>query len=113
MKCFNHHDRDAFAVCQYCGKGLCLECIDKRNDSLLCKDSKTCAIKSDLLNQAYNQLSNNKGINLAMGSLFIILGIIGFVMSLPLIANPAGIVGIILFIIGVIYIKNAYSQNSK
>ena len=25
MKCYNHHDRDAFAVCKSCGKALCLE----------------------------------------------------------------------------------------
>ncbi len=27
MKCFNHHDRDAFGICKTCGKALCLECM--------------------------------------------------------------------------------------
>lgn len=113
MKCYNHHDRDAFAICQYCGKGLCLECLDTKNDSILCKNSKTCAIKSDLVNQAYNQLSNNKNIFLAIGILFVIFGIIGLIMSLPLIANIPGVVGITFVIIGIIYIKNAYSMKNK
>ena len=29
MKCYNHHDRDAFAVCKSCGKALCLECAEE------------------------------------------------------------------------------------
>jgi len=27
MKCFKHHVADAVAVCAYCGRGLCPECI--------------------------------------------------------------------------------------
>ncbi len=42
MKCFNHHDRDAFGVCKACGKGLCLECMKEDDGVILCKDSKTC-----------------------------------------------------------------------
>ncbi len=38
MKCFNHHDRDAFGICSVCGKGLCLECMEKVNDIITCKN---------------------------------------------------------------------------
>ncbi len=37
MKCYNHHDRDAFGVCKTCGKGLCLECLKEENGVILCK----------------------------------------------------------------------------
>ena len=43
MKCYNHHDRDAFAVCHSCGKGLCLECLKKGNGVIVCKDDPNCA----------------------------------------------------------------------
>ena len=34
MKCYNHHDRDAFAVCKSCGKALCLECAEEYKNTL-------------------------------------------------------------------------------
>ncbi len=39
MKCFNHHDRDAFGICTSCGKGLCLECMDATGENVVCKNS--------------------------------------------------------------------------
>ena len=42
MKCYNHHDRDAFGVCKACGKGLCLECIEKQDGIVVFKDSPKC-----------------------------------------------------------------------
>ena len=39
MKCYNHHDRDAFGICSVCGKGLCLECMNTKNDKVVCNDS--------------------------------------------------------------------------
>lgn len=43
MKCYNHHDRDAFGICKACGKGLCLECLKEDKGVLLCKDNDTCS----------------------------------------------------------------------
>ena len=40
MKCYNHHDRDAFAVCKSCGKALCLECAEEYKNTFICKGSK-------------------------------------------------------------------------
>ncbi len=40
MKCYNHHDRDAFGICTVCGKGLCLECMTGKKDVITCKDKK-------------------------------------------------------------------------
>ncbi len=48
MKCYNHHDRDAFGVCKSCGKGLCLECLKEDNGVILCKNNKIC---SSILNR--------------------------------------------------------------
>lgn len=37
MKCYYHHDRDAFGVCKVCGKGLCLECMATKTPEVKCK----------------------------------------------------------------------------
>lgn len=37
MKCFNHKERDAVAICKYCGKGLCEECAVQIDDVISCK----------------------------------------------------------------------------
>ncbi len=39
MKCYNHHDRDAFGVCTVCGKGLCLECMKQDSKDVRCKNN--------------------------------------------------------------------------
>lgn len=48
MKCFNHHDRDAFAVCKSCGKALCLECLEEYKGNYICKNSKRCRHIADV-----------------------------------------------------------------
>lgn len=43
MKCFNHHDRDAFGICRVCGKGLCLECLKETEfGHIICKNNDNC-----------------------------------------------------------------------
>lgn len=42
MKCYNHHERDAFGICKVCGKGLCLECMKNESGIIACKNDKTC-----------------------------------------------------------------------
>ena len=48
MKCYNHHDRDAFAVCKACGKALCLECAEEYKNEFICKDSPKCQHVADV-----------------------------------------------------------------
>ncbi len=42
MKCYNHHDRDAFGICKACGKALCLECMKEENGVIVCNNSLNC-----------------------------------------------------------------------
>ena len=52
MKCYNHHDRDAYGVCKACGKALCLECMSYDGDNIIyCKNDNQCRQKSDLNNE--------------------------------------------------------------
>jgi hypothetical protein len=36
MKCFNHRDREAIAICKHCGKGLCDECLIESHGTVSC-----------------------------------------------------------------------------
>ncbi len=65
MKCYNHHDRDAFGVCKICGKGLCLECMDKEDDMVICA------------NEHGRRLLSDKILNI----LFILVGLVCFVTA--------------------------------
>ena len=49
MKCYNHHDRDAFGICRICGKGLCLECMSQDQEhGIYCKNDNLCKQKSEI-----------------------------------------------------------------
>jgi hypothetical protein len=36
MKCFNHRDQDAVALCKQCGKGLCQHCLVESSAGTSC-----------------------------------------------------------------------------
>ena len=58
MKCYNHHDKDAFGICRICGKGLCLECMSHDKEyGIYCKNDSLCRKKSELNDKtlAYNE----------------------------------------------------------
>ncbi len=38
MNCFYHTNRAAIGNCVYCGKGLCADCYDERDEKLYCLD---------------------------------------------------------------------------
>lgn len=89
MKCYNHHDRDAFGVCQICGKGLCLECMDKDKDMVVCaNEHKKSALYNFILNflfivvaiicfvSAYND--NFDWFRIILGILSLSIGVDGF-----------------------------------
>ncbi len=40
MKCFNHNENEAVAICKSCSKGLCKECLTEINQSIAC--TSTC-----------------------------------------------------------------------
>ena len=40
MKCFNHHDKDAFGIDMITGKALCLECLETYKGRIIEKTMK-------------------------------------------------------------------------
>ena len=49
MKCYNHHDRDAFGICKICGKGLCLECLKEEKGVIVCKSGKCLDFSQNII----------------------------------------------------------------
>lgn len=39
MHCYNHQTKEAIGLCRHCFKGLCQECCQKNEDSLVCSES--------------------------------------------------------------------------
>ena len=37
MKCFNHRELDAIAVCKHCSRGICPQCVAEVGVSMACK----------------------------------------------------------------------------
>ncbi len=103
MKCFYHHDRDAFGICQACGKGLCLECMDTSNNITKCKNSPSCKEKVRLLNISYNNIRSTftkgqKIISIFVGLLFFISGLAGLFIA-PIVDDNFMIVPCIIFVV--------------
>ena len=79
MKCYNHHDRDAFGICKSCGKALCLECMNTEASDVICKNDLKCLHR---YNQAESMMNNvekmysktNVRRSIIIAVLFILLG---------------------------------------
>ena len=115
MKCYNHHDRDAFGICQSCGKALCLECMNTEVETVVCKNSVYC-------NDKYNQTkafvdnaniiysSKNKKTQKFIGLLFILLSIPFWFSAIVNFVDTISLLFAIFFIsFGVIIINKANS----
>ena len=53
MKCYNHHDRDAFGICKSCGKALCLECMSSESKNVICTNDLKCLYKDRQTEKMY------------------------------------------------------------
>jgi len=51
MRCFNHQEREAVAICKYCGKGLCPGCLLEIRSGISCKG--TCEQRLAELESAF------------------------------------------------------------
>jgi hypothetical protein len=59
MKCFNHQSNDAIAICAYCGRALCQECITTEARRITC--SPDCAAKLSLQSESLQMLVDKSG----------------------------------------------------
>ena len=57
MKCFNHHDRDAFGISLVTGKALCLECMEEYKGIIIEKDNEFSKQAAEKLIIGYKQIN--------------------------------------------------------
>lgn len=53
MKCYNHHERDAFGIDTTTGKALCLECLEDYKGRIIEKNNEHSKIRVDLTDISY------------------------------------------------------------
>lgn len=119
MKCYNHHDRDAFGICQACGKALCLECMDVTENITNCNNNDRCKTRVKSINKAYSRLdmsasSTTINLSLIIWSLFIIAGLVGvfstFLFRFDLFTLILSVIFIFMGINSIIFIKKSKSN---
>lgn len=112
MKCFNHHDRDAFGICKTCGKALCLECMSKNSDNVVCANNLKCqmlAKQNDALVGNANKLYSKENIGRykLVGIGYLLIGItFAVVCIMTNFSIIIGSIAVIFIMLGVISLKN-------
>ena len=113
MKCFNHHDRDAFGICKACGKALCLECMDANSKEVVCANDIDCqkrnSVNIDLIKNTVVYYSPKSIAKMCLsGIAFLVLGFILLLLYLTkLLSAPGLFVGVFFMIIGCSIIKRS------
>ena len=71
MKCFNHPEKDAAAICLACGRGVCPGCAIASENGIACKQScaENLAAENALQSKQADHLRSIKRMNL-LGSFF-------------------------------------------
>ena len=102
MKCFNHLEREAVAICKACGKAVCQECGLETENGIACQQSciNSLSKKEDLYTKQAAHLKNLKRMNL-LGSFFSIgMGILFIYFS----SQGFGLVYDFVFLLGIGFI---------
>ena len=60
MRCFNHHDRDAFGIDIITGKALCLECLEEYKGRIVERNNENSKTAIEMVLTSYEQLAQNK-----------------------------------------------------
>ena len=83
MKCFNHHEIDAVAVCRHCGKALCTECVVETEHGICCagRCERHVGEMNELLNRADKDAQGYRSLGIILIAGAVLLAIL--TMALP------------------------------
>jgi hypothetical protein len=105
MKCFNHPEKDAVAICKNCNKGLCPECTAEVNNGIACKGKceeevlfldKMIQKNKTILNKTASAYYRSSVILIVFGVVFIIFGLKTFA-DMPPLQYFSWAMGIVMF----------------
>ena len=102
MKCYNHPERDAVAICKSCGKAICHECAKESENGVACQQSciNSLSKKNELYAKQAAHLKNLKRMDI-LGSFFSVgMGILFIYFS----TQGFGLVYDFIFLLGVGFI---------
>lgn len=114
MKCYNHNEKDAIAICKSCGKGLCSSCLTELPYGIACKNK--CEDRVNLVNKitdnnikiisvSNRQIKTFGYFSIIFGVLFIILGIYFALDNI--------LVGSIFIALGILFVLNGLFRLNK
>ncbi|MCD6310271.1 MAG: hypothetical protein J7M18_06115 [Candidatus Eremiobacteraeota bacterium] len=72
MKCSNHPEKDAIAVCSFCGRGLCSDCAEEIQGRIYCKENG-CKIWAS---RSFETSRKRAGFLLVVGVILIIVALV-------------------------------------
>ena len=99
MKCFNHPESEAIAICKACGKAVCKECGLESENGIACQQNciNTLSEKKNLYSLQAAHLKNLKRMNL-LGSFFsVCMGVLFIYFS----SQGFGLVYDFVFLLGI------------
>lgn len=119
MKCFKHNANEAVAICAYCGRALCLDCIPSSTATrMFCSDGCLAALA---LNESTMQLLLHKSEQSARASAFYCYLCGGlsagaavaawFMLPSPFLIYFTGGCAVVLILSGVWYQRGAKKRN--
>ena len=82
MKCFNHHEKDAVAVCRHCGKALCPDCTVESEHGVSC--SGRCERHMGDFNELLNRAEKDAQGYRSLGILLIVASIMMAILTMGL-----------------------------
>lgn len=99
MRCFNHPERDAVALCKACGKAVCPDCAIESQNGFACQQSCTQTLieRHELHDKQAVHLRNIKRTNLLSSLFSISFGILFIYFS----SQGFGLVYDFVFLLGV------------
>ena len=78
MKCYNHSNLEAVAVCRYCGRAICHDCTAEVGLTCSCKGrcESMVAIMNDLVDSGKSVYRNTSNLQLGYGIFILLLCVV-------------------------------------
>jgi len=104
MKCYNHPEMDAVAICKACGKAICKECAVDVGKGIACKGECEEDVKNinELMKRNIKAYEGLKGRSLVTPMFVLIMGLLfsGFAVLSGNFLGVVGLMGILLAVFG-------------
>src|SRR5580658_9442633 len=90
MRCFNHPEVDAVAICKSCSRALCHECVSEVGKSASCKNrcEADVAALNELVQRGRTAYQKTSSTYLRSGIFVLLLGLVFFLIGIATSFGP-------------------------